>query len=230
MWNRVRAPAAISPLFPAMPHSGNSADRVPRYIQATPEEADVCEAFVDALLLLPLVLERTCSYVRYSCKYGDLRAPAGVVQHVAAHGRALRETMEDVEEYCLENGCTVVPRDRTKVDTAVFRKFVRRAVPRILQCTLHMCAQHSLLTACARACRSASGMCSGSDYQHSRDARAAQQEYARRILGGLRYARGVAALTERLGSAAVRALHSHALAAPVLRVAQMLGAVARALQ
>jgi hypothetical protein len=201
-----------------------------RLVPVSADEADKCAGFVDALLLLPLALDRTYTYVRYWCAHGDLRAPPTVVEALATNCRALRKIMEEVEEYCLEKGCAVIAPGRTHLNTAVFHKFVQRAVPPLLQCILYMCALYDLLLSCAQTCRTVSGLCSVSTHPWSADTRARQQHYVRKIHAGLRNARRVAALTQRLGSDTAAILGSHALADQVRRITHVVGAAAASLQ
>ena len=201
-----------------------------RYVPVTCEGADACESFVDALLVLPRALDRTCSRVRYACKYADLRAPPDMVQCIAVRIRALRETLEDVEEYCLEKGCNVVTRNRTHIDATVFRQFFRHAVPLLLQCVVHMCVLHEMLFECARACRATAGMCSVSAGQGTLYSYIQHAEYTQRILGGLRHAREAAAASKHIADAAAQALGSHELALSVKLVARVIGTAARTLR
>jgi hypothetical protein len=180
-----------------------------RYVAVTCEGADACEDFVDALMLLSRALDPTYSHVQYACKDGYLRAPHDVVRCMALRMKVLRETMEAVEEFCLEKGCNVVTPDRAHVDAAVFRRLLRRAVPLLLECVTHWCALYDMLVQCVRTCRARAGVCSVSSGPYARRMCSLQLEYVRRIQSGLRCARDHAAVAQSIAEDTVTALGSH---------------------
>jgi|688.fasta_scaffold202883_2 hypothetical protein len=200
-----------------------------RLIPVTRAQAEACEGFVDAMLMLPLALDKACSRVRYDVKYGELRAPLDVVQSLRERAGVLRQTMESVEAYCLEKGCTVVTPDCTHVRASVLRRFIRHAVPALLGCLPHWCAQYTMLMACAKACRARATVCSVSGGPETWYRQKVQLEYLRRIQHSLRGARRLAALVVRIANATVDALGTHELAESARSVAEVLRVVAHAL-